>query len=65
MRRMRDGSIGYLGRTDHQLKIPVPDQAGEIEAVLRQCDRSPTPRVTTASDRLIGFITATATATGP
>ncbi|HMS73958.1 non-ribosomal peptide synthetase [Gordonia sp. (in: high G+C Gram-positive bacteria)] len=66
VRRMRDGNISYLGRTDHQLKIRgFRIEPGEIEAVLRQCDGVADAVVTTASDRLIGFITATATGPDP
>ncbi|MDS1115206.1 amino acid adenylation domain-containing protein [Gordonia westfalica] len=63
VRRNRDGSLDYLGRTDHQLKVRgFRIEPGEIEAALRRCAGVVDAVVVAVDgadgpDRLVGFVT--------
>ncbi|GAC02285.1 putative non-ribosomal peptide synthetase [Gordonia namibiensis NBRC 108229] len=63
VRRNRDGSLDYLGRTDHQLKVRgFRIEPGEIEAALRRCtgvvDAVVVARAgADGQDRVVGFVT--------
>ncbi len=63
VRRNRDGSLDYLGRTDHQLKVRgFRIEPGEIEAALRRCAGVVDAVVVALAgadgqDRLVGFVT--------
>ena len=57
-RRLPDGGIGYLGRTDDQVKLRgFRIELGEVEAALRSLPGVPQAAARVIGQRLIGYVT--------